>query len=740
MRWLVLDNQALEVLAQAQVDESWFENFNLPSGENRIKKVTLKDAIVLLGSEPCVDARLVFFRIDRKGLFYDRLESSYKDGVNSNTLDRCVTLALSILSNSVALPKSFKPHRQGNLVSIYANRFQVQEKDRVHFALFQDAKHIVGFHRSPEVVDFRDLTVPQHLDIDTIWLEAVEAVESGNVDDSVASGSGINLEPLLGKSFVGEATLDDWISSKLTTQQRSFVDAPLDKPRRLRGVAGTGKTLALTIKCLKELYASMEREEPLRVAFLTHTASVATDVVSEMIRALDHRHLVSSAEPGKLLWLGSLYQLAKETLNYDTKGILPISDDGVEGRLEQREWIALAIEEIKNDIRVTEDFLKRASPSIASEINAARPSDQFLRELANEIACVLDAEGIRKSKPELYKAYLHKERQAWQMRLPNEADRQIVVEIYEKYYNFLIQHDAISLDHMIADFAKYLETHEWVYRKKDAGFDIIFVDELHYFNFIERMIFHHLFRHAAADGAVPLFMAYDLKQGTDDRFLNTGVKGEAARFFKQINVGPSEVDVLDKVFRSTPEIARFLSSVDSAFPALDLEGEWQDYSATSARSSGDIPVSNNFDNDISMLDAAMFEAAKFAKAGSGTAAVLCLNEEKFQEYKLAGRVQNLDPIVIDSRDEVKQTRYAKKRPVFAMPEAVAGLQFDHVILIHADRSEYDDSESAGLRRRFLSRFYLGASRASKSLSVFSSEGRGGELAFVKSSKNANIIR
>ena len=61
-----------------------------------------------------------------------------------------------------------------------------------------------------------------------------------------------------------------------------------------------------------------------------------------------------------------------------------------------------------------------------------------------------------------------------------------------------------------------------------------------------------------------------------------------------------------------------------------------------------------------------------------------------------------------------------------MPEYVAGLQFDVVYLIHADRAELAETEySAGLHRRLVSRSYLGASRAAKKLVIATSEERGG---------------
>lgn len=67
-----------------------------------------------------------------------------------------------------------------------------------------------------------------------------------------------------------------------------------------------------------------------------------------------------------------------------------------------------------------------------------------------------------------------------------------------------------------------------------------------------------------------------------------------------------------------------------------------------------------------------------------------------------------------------------------MPEYVAGLQFHTVFLIHADNVDYDEVQgSQGASRRYVSRIYLGASRASRELMLASSLARGGATTAVR---------
>ncbi len=76
-------------------------------------------------------------------------------------------------------------------------------------------------------------------------------------------------------------------------------------------------------------------------------------------------------------------------------------------------------------------------------------------------------------------------------------------------------------------------------------------------------------------------------------------------------------------------------------------------------------------------------------------------------------------------DEIAELKYAGKRCIFSTPDYVAGLQFHTVFLINVDKAELLDEDGIGKRRRFVSRCYLGASRASKNLHLVCDAERGG---------------
>jgi hypothetical protein len=66
------------------------------------------------------------------------------------------------------------------------------------------------------------------------------------------------------------------------------VNYPLQGPIRLRGAAGTGKTLAMVLKALKTKYDADDAKETMRILFVTHSWAMA-EYVDQQIQNLDKR-------------------------------------------------------------------------------------------------------------------------------------------------------------------------------------------------------------------------------------------------------------------------------------------------------------------------------------------------------------------------------------------------------------------------------------------------------------------
>jgi hypothetical protein len=140
-----------------------------------------------------------------------------------------------------------------------------------------------------------------------------------------------------------------------------------------------------------------------------------------------------------------------------------------------------------------------------------------------------------------------------------------------------------------------------------------------------------------------------------------------------------------------------------------------------------------------MATAAADAAKRLQKKSGGRVAVLCLDPDRFAEYARAGLFGAF--VSVTSRDELSAIQRFSQRAVLSTPELVAGLQFDHVFLLDANAVLVSKLGGAvnGLQR-FVSATYLGASRASSTLSLFADDSEGGFAQPIRDAIESNVIR
>ena len=718
-RSLVIDQEALGVLDAALIEDNWFADFLVPTNANGLRRVERGDTVYILSESADDDSGLLVVDLDRNGPLLGAPKPRC-------AFERILRVALRHFDRNVSLPIQWQPYHEGPLLSIYAQPSAQKAAHRIYFDQAPDG--------SANIFAYALTAEPQTLSSTVAEMSVYRAAVGGYQEAAVtepartdAVGSyGILLSEPLGYHLATPGTLAEWYERRLSEDQVRFVDQGHEKPIRLRGAAGTGKTQAMVVKCLRDLYGDHDGGGDKRFAFLTHSSALAHEVVAGMLYALDptERWKTLQTRDGQIkLRIGTLYELAQEQLGYLNKGLKPLSTDGREGRELQRMLIEEAIRTALRDPRLATGLL--AVPGTLTgrmRDEARRPV--LVEELMNEFACVLDAENIRRGTPDAER-YVNASRETWQMSLASPEERQVVVELHDLYRSELKASKLLSMDQMVADFDRYLSTHQWSQLRERDGFDVVFVDEYHYFTRVEAMTLHHLFKsQAERDGRWPLIMAYDLKQSTNDAAFGGGLER-----FRNPGVGESVPVDLSQVFRSTPQIASFLEVLDGSFPAMDLEGEFRTHSGFSNKDDGPKPVLRVYQTDTSLIDDVFREAgqrAREVKGGGSQVAVLCLNEQLFDVYRKASRIKDKH-VAITTREDLRELRYARTRCVFSMPEYVAGLQFDTVFLIHADAVDLaDEYVSQSAKRRYVSRLYLGASRAARVLKVLSSQGRGGE--------------
>lgn len=711
---LVIDQKAISILDRAFVEDVWLKKFELPQNADGLRRVESKGIVYLLSENADLDDGYLVINT----VVFDPAAKLTKP---RTAFERVIRVALRHFDRSIAIPIQWQPYHSGSRLSVFAQPSR-------------DAQQRVYFDQSPDGTDnlyaFAVTSNPEDLDRvpedNALYQRAIEGICEALLADPPSlppvGNFGVLLSEPLGVQLASAGTLQEWYDQRLNREQRVFVDRPHDRPVRLRGAAGTGKTQSMVVKCLRDLYADMDDNKTF--ALLTHSSALAHIVVRGMLHALDPTERWTSLRTPSgqpRLWIGTIYELAQEKLGYEKKGLRPLSLDGHDGREYQRILIAQAIAQVVKDPRIVLDLFP-GCPDFQERLKNPDRDVSLIDELMNEFACVLDLEAIKKDTHEAQR-YARGSREPWQMSLPSEAHRRVVLEIHDIYRTLLRAAKMLGMDQMIADFGGYLGTHEWGALRERDGFDLVFVDEYHYFTRAEAMLLHNLFKtRAQVDGRWPLMMAYDIKQGTNDVALSGGIEK-----FRNPGVGESVLTELKQVYRSTPQITAFLRDLDASFPAMDLEGEYATYVAESNQDHGETPTLTVYKTDIDLVDSVFEQATCMARdidGGGSQVAVLCLNEAMFDKIQVAGRVREKF-VPITTREDLKELRYAKSKCVFSMPEFVAGLQFHTVFLIHANSADYDEDQGQGIRRRYVSRVYLGASRAARNILLSSSKEHGG---------------
>ncbi|WP_454882634.1 UvrD-helicase domain-containing protein [Sphingomonas oryzagri] len=729
---LVIDEGAIAILDTALIESNWFGAFELPENSAGLRRAVVDNIVYLLSPKADVGDGLLVVDTGHDGIFTNAAMPQAR-------FERILRVALRKFDRNISLPVQWQPYHEGSRLSVFGEPISRRSNVRIYFDQAAGDGRDLYAYRVTDGPKQLSLVAPDN----ALYERAVGHLEAAALAEAPpgpdVGNFGILLSEPLGRQISGAATLQEWLDRKLNPQQLAFVNKSHDQPVRLRGAAGTGKTQAMTIKCIKDLLDDLEGDNTKTFAFLTHSSALAHDVIRGMFSALDptDKWRTSRTVDGlPKLWIGTLYELAEERLSYAQKGLRPLSLDGQEGREYQRILIEDAIAKALADPRIMLDILADEA-EFQKLLSSSDRRATLVDDLMNEFAGVLDAENIRKGTSEADRYLGGGSRESWQMLLQSKAQRQAVLEIHDAYRALLKHERLLSMDQMTADFGRYLTTHEWEQLREKLGFDVIFVDEYHYFSRNESMTLQGIFRsRAGQSGKWPLLMAYDLKQSTSDAALGGGVER-----FRNPGVGVSAFVDLKENYRSTPEITKLLQDLDASFPAMDLEGEYDTHIASSEQDHGDVPVLKVYGRDQELLDSVFDEAVADARRlGGRKVAVLCLNDLLFDRYLKAARI-NGKYVPLTTREDLKGVQYARGRCIFSMPEYVAGLQFDAVYLLHADQSDLSDEMlSQGARRRYVHRMYLGASRAQKKLMISASLERGGKSEVLDGPLHAASLR
>jgi len=710
--------------------KEWFSSFSSELIPLLLYKSNAGDVLILTPNEisNIGGAGFTVLVADDDGLFPE-----IKNGRKPEAFNRILRLVQTVVDYSISIPALWKPYNAGSFITIQSNPRASGVRTRLLFDRRSSA-NLFGLCYGAIAEEF-DL---QNMPVELIDLDLVEAHLRAIKQESLEKGLGraqadsFDLEVTNKVLGLGDS-LQTWYESKLTTTQRVFTDFALTKSVRVRGPAGSGKTIAMVVKLLRQFEADKKLQKNNRYAFLTHSEATV-DLVRSMLRTMvSEQELAALTEQGNRLYLGTLYSLAFETLGTELRGVSPLSLDGRAGREMQLELLN-SVFRVYFDTNwpgrkggCTDDFVSRMNEAHTNEVVCA----SFLLEVLTEFACVIEPEGIARSAQKREEYAAKSSREPWRLRLSTSDERRVILDLHAEFRREMRETESISVDQLIADFDRFLDSNAWDLTRATSGFDAIFVDELHLLNRMERMLITSLQKNPEAKPIV--VMAEDVKQ--DIRRVGNGLKSWQNQFDGLENFN------LDEVFRYTPQINEFLRVIDEFAPTLNLDEDWPNYMQRSQLPPGPKPDARILSNVREQYDT-IFPGASIAakrRKNGRTVAVLTCDYANFKQYLKAGEHRDLF-IPVESREDITSIPNRGTKFVLSMPEFVAGLQFDEVFLIDVSVSVLAGGEVVGARdkRRGLSTVYLGSSRAMKILHISSLKDAGGLPVFVEHAVTTDV--
>lgn len=560
-------------------------------------------------------------------------------------------------------------------------------------------------------------------------------------EETVTVNETIDLEASGHGSVTKHRTYSAWLE-ELTPQQEQFVLSSTNHSIKLRGAAGSGKTLTLELKALHELYRALDREAPIRILFATHSWTLA-DQIDSALQTLDERGNLEGIEVYPLLAIarsrlpaergGSYFELLGEDSLSGKRLQLQMIDDTLE-RIIKSDWLIYKR-------AVSEELRSRVqTPQYSAERNS------LVWDLMIEFACVLSAHGILPG-INAERKYLPLQRTQWMMPLRSDGDKRFVLAIYTRYIATLKNNGFMTSDQLINDFLNYLETFTWNLLRERDGYDLIFVDELHLFTEQERLVLNFLTR--SANEYPRMFMALDPRQApyeiyTDFQFKNVAAKGESGA--ADVLLGSVDSVDLSTIHRFTPEILKLIQHIHRSYPALDLGEDWKMNadSLTSSAAPG-VPPIMYVHKTQSQEDNAIIEHADIITQNA------LPNERVAIILVETTRLESMEDLVkqrsgkssmftlIKSRDDLEKLRYSRKSIVLSAAEFVSGIQFDYVIIGGFPSNHQGFANLGHQRRRFLSLLYLATSRAMKYIEIHANDELGGVPEILESAIRASHV-
>lgn len=326
-------------------------------------------------------------------------------------------------------------------------------------------------------------------------------------------------------------SFSDWMSpdSPLTSVQRRILisDSVDQHPIRIVGPGGSGKTLLMQLLALRQKRLAEQRGERLRIIYIVHNQAMVQMAKQRFDVLLSDEILVPDNDV--ILEVKTLSQVARELLDLEDAHV--IDTDAHAAKAFQYEEVrrALGVELSENVSAVNSSRL----------LASAKEHDEIADVLAifvmSEISIAIKGQGLAKDK----KKYVQSARSLSRLHgVISESEREFVFCVFERYHREVFENlEVLDSDDLAISLLGRIRTPIWDLRRRQQGYDYIFVDETQLFNENERRIIPLLTN--SLKKHVPVVLALDEAQSifglSGAGFASLGIEGIASESLASIH-------------------------------------------------------------------------------------------------------------------------------------------------------------------------------------------------------------
>ncbi|RSM63168.1 hypothetical protein DMH03_14230 [Amycolatopsis sp. WAC 01376] len=677
---------------------------------------------VLLAVEDRVNEQRVVFMREKNSR--ERITPGHPADLRGHVLSRAASFVERARVNGpLTLPRGWHQYKHNNLIAFFAAPSGDAEASRWIAEVMPGESPDVVFwgmttsDRTSTLEEFELVKPRLSTGWKADWQAAIEACADQVEQAKRSQPSDVEmLLPPLEQPITMGRSYEQWLDV-ITDDQRSFVEASTAKSIRLRGPAGSGKTLALTLKAAREVLNARDKGDELRVLTVTHSWSLATDISD----SLDSMGMGLLHEVDVFPLLEIAKTISPQYAN-DESGFSLAGNDSFSGKQAQLDEILEVLGDFINGDWIT--YREGVADSLRVRFDSPDSDERYALawDLLVEFGSVIGAAAIFPGAGAEAR-YFQLPRAAWMLPLQGRQEKHVIFTLYTKYMENLEARSTLTSDQVLADLLSHLETHAWNRARRSQGYDLIFVDEFHLFSPLERQVLHYLSRDVSIYPRV--FMAVDPRQSPSEAFIGIAADGtRSSSVAFEDEIGDIANFELTTVHRFTPQILNLIKHVHHEFPTLDLGKDWQINFSTveSVQEPGPLPL-------LSTAASRVGEEDDIAKAvqrlyHSGRIALAVVDSRQWRRFsELASRIGTSGKFhvsTISGRTDIEGLGYRSRGLVVGPAEYLAGLQFDVVLVAGIPDMEISRT-STSERTRLLSLLYLSLSRAQREVRVYVNE-------------------